>query len=336
MTEYGIDVSYHNGDINWAAVAGDGITYATIKATSGEANGGTESPAYFRAQAPAMARAIPLCGGYHWLKPIAQTSAAVQVQTFLDVMKQGLGGYEGRIVQLDVEEGRPADVRAWKAEWDRRTAGYPVALYLPDWLENQWGANRIGAFGFAVWWSSEYITGGKRRYRDLARNVTAAQWHDQDGVPARVLQFTSTAHVNGVGGNCDVNIYRGKLAELTALLTREGTDMAFTDAHAEMLENLHRIIYEGKRKNEPQTANGGVEIAWLVRAVNKLGSDFAEKQAALLAEVDGVEEADAQLLTAVRAIQAGDTTVLADAIVAKLGAAQAAVFLDALRGRLSA
>jgi lysozyme len=336
VTEYGIDVSYHNGLINWAAVAADGITYATIKATSGEADGGTDSPAYFRAQAPAMAQAIPLCGGYHWLKPIAQTSAAVQVQTFLDVMREGLGGHEGHIVQLDVEEGMPADVRAWKAEWDRRTDGYPVALYLPDWLENQWGTNRIGAFGFAAWWSSEYVTGSQRPYRTVAGGVTAAHWHSQDAVPADVLQFTSTAHVDGVSGNCDVNIYRGTLAQLTALLTREGNDMAFTNVHAEMLENLHRIVYEGKRKNDPQTSGGGIPIAYLVRALGELGSHITGSQEALLAKVDGVAATEAQILAAVGAIQTGDPDVVADAIVAKLGPAQAEVFLEALRGRLAA
>lgn len=109
-------------------------------------------------------------------------------------------------------------------------------------------------------------------------------------------------------------------------------DMAtFTDEHARKLEEVWRLLYEGKRLNDPQTAGGGVPIAWVVRTAAQLGADVEQ----VYGEVDSLEETDTQILAAVEAIQAGDPNALADAIVAKLGPAQAQATLDALYNRLA-
>lgn len=229
---YGIDVSYHNGPIDWARVKADGIEWATIKATSGEASGGSDSPAYFRAQAPAMARNTALCGGYHWLKPRAVTAVKKQVQTFLDVMDAGLGGYLGRIVQLDAEEDGlvPDDVTAWMDEWNTRSDAYPVAGYLPAWFESRWPGSKIGQFRFAAWWASRYVAGTGQPYLALARNIGATHWSADDGVTPAILQYTSTARVGGVTGNCDANQFRGTTAQLAAELTSsQEDDMSVND-----------------------------------------------------------------------------------------------------------
>lgn len=337
MTEYGIDVSYHNGGINWPAVRADGITFATIKATSGEASGGTDSPAYFRAQAPAMARAIPLCGGYHWLKPVSQTPAPVQVRTFIDVLQQGLGGYEGRLIQLDVEEGQPSDVRAWIAEWNRVTNHYPVALYLPRWLESGWAGSTMGGYGAAAWWSSMYVTGGLRPYRTVAAEVPASFWNTYDGAQTTLLQFTSTARINGVGGNCDVNAYRGTLAQLTALLTRED-DMPTAQEIAAAV-----WTYQLARPDAFDDGSGHHAGEALVGAVN--GSIRSAKTLARLdavattlgviaADVDQAEELGAQGITATREVAALVSAIQAndwDALAARLEASQRQSLTDALQ-----
>lgn len=330
MTEYGIDVSYHNGGINWPAVRADGITFATIKATSGEASGGTDSPAYFRAQAPLMARAIPLCGGYHWLKPVSQTPAAVQVRTFLDVLQQGLGGYEGRLIQLDVEEGGPSDVRAWMAEWNRVTDHYPIALYLPRWLESGWAGSSMGGYGAAAWWSSLYVNGNGRPYRTVAAEIPSGSWNTYDGAATTLLQFTSTAHVNGVGGYCDVNAYRGTLPQLTALLTRGDDDVLTAEEH-NWLKQINMLLHDGLRLGDSQTGPPDARPhAWIVRVFKELGVDLD----AIAADVDQAEELGAQAIAAthdvgvlVQAIQTGDW----DALAARLETAQRQSLTEALQ-----
>lgn len=110
-----------------------------------------------------------------------------------------------------------------------------------------------------------------------------------------------------------------------------GDDMS---AEAEnKIDEIHRMLHDGKRMgpDSGQTSNGGIPVAWIVRKV----SEIQATQALTLSEVDGTEEGQALILAAVQAIQAGDPDALADAIVAKLGPAQAQAVLDAMHARLA-
>ncbi len=73
----------------------------------------------------------------------------------------------------------------------------------------------------------------------------------------------------------------------------------------------------------------GIEVA--SRKIDAIAAQLG----VVIAEVDTLEESDAQILIAVAAIQAGDPDALADAIVAKLGPAQAQAMLDAMSARLA-
>lgn len=108
-------------------------------------------------------------------------------------------------------------------------------------------------------------------------------------------------------------------------------DMAFTDEDSRKLSEVHRLLYEGKRLNDPQTSGGGVPIAFLPRAVGQLGADLTQ----IYGEVDSLEETDAQILATVQAIQAGDPAAVAEAVVALMGETQANLVADVIRDRLA-
>src|SRR6267378_76848 len=61
----GIDVSNHNGSVNWARVAADGITFAHAKATEGTSY---RDPYYAQNHAGAKAHGIHF-GPYHFAQP---------------------------------------------------------------------------------------------------------------------------------------------------------------------------------------------------------------------------------------------------------------------------
>lgn len=113
-------------------------------------------------------------------------------------------------------------------------------------------------------------------------------------------------------------------SDISALLG--GDDM--TPDQDAMLTEVHRLLYEGKRTNDPQTAGGGVPIAWLPRVVREI-------ELALTATQADVDAAEAAVLAAIAAVPAGNPDVLATAIVAKLGPAQAQALLDAMAARLA-
>src|SRR3954467_11539067 len=93
----GIDVSHHNGTVNWHTVVVDGdVWWAATKATEG--NGFTSSALTTNRNGMASA-GIGYRGLYHWLN--ADSSAQAQADWYLS--KIGALA-EGEFVMLDAEE----------------------------------------------------------------------------------------------------------------------------------------------------------------------------------------------------------------------------------------
>lgn len=192
--------------------------FATLKASHGLTGTQAGLAEHWAREAPEMAASgIPLVGGCHRL--LAGVDVAAQIMAFTDAMRL-IGGYRGKLVQLDCEGADMGSVMKWMEMWNLATNHYPVLGYLPDWRESGWLGSDIASYGFAGWWASEYVAGESLRADELFATVTPAQWHPQDGVNPTILQFTSKAIIPGVPGLGDVNAFRGTLTELKALATR--------------------------------------------------------------------------------------------------------------------
>lgn len=221
---YGVDLNAWRGDVDWPALAawrnGDHrMAFATLKASHGAADAPPGVDAHWAREAPEMAASgIPLVGGCHRLT--LDAPVADQVSKFLSAMDV-IGGYAGRLVQLDCEAADQATIVAWMAEWNARTDHYPVLGYLPDWRESQWANSNLNEYGYGGWWASEYVE-GQGDPVGLATLITPEHWHAHDGVEPTILQYSSKGVVPGVEGTCDVNLFRGTLAELRELATRPG------------------------------------------------------------------------------------------------------------------
>lgn len=103
------------------------------------------------------------------------------------------------------------------------------------------------------------------------------------------------------------------------------------------LRETHRVLVEGKRLNDPQTSTGpdGISrpIPWLPRALQQVGIDTGK----VLSEVDTLEEGDAGILAAVRAIPpVGSGNIDTAAIVSELLEKLPPAVLDSLQDALSA
>lgn len=194
------------------------INFATLKAMHGARGVQPGLREHWEREAPEMATSgIPLVGACHRLLP--DIPALIQVADFLDALNV-IDGYEGRIIELDCEQGNPQAIRDWMVEWNHQTHGYPVMGYLPDWKESTWIGSDLSRYGFAGWWASEYVSGENLPALDLFSRITENHWHSHDGVSPTVLQFTSKALVPGVPGVCDVNAFRGTLTEFHSLTTK--------------------------------------------------------------------------------------------------------------------
>jgi len=96
MPSEGIDVSHHNGAINWPQVAAAGIRFTMIKATDGPAGHDPTFPANWAG----AANAGIVRGAYHFLRPA--TSAGAQVNNFTATV--GALGAHDLAPALDMED----------------------------------------------------------------------------------------------------------------------------------------------------------------------------------------------------------------------------------------
>lgn len=184
----GIDASHHQGDIDWAAVAGDGYEFAYLKASEGS----TFTDPRFADNRERARRAGLRVGGYHYFSLCS--GGAAQAAHFVGVLGEAGRGALPPAVDLELagscttppgRAGLLAEVRTFLDAVERATGREPVVYLYPEFE---------AAYGFAD------ELGG---YRQWVRNL--------DGRPRRdwwMWQRSATATVAGVRGPADVNVLR--------------------------------------------------------------------------------------------------------------------------------
>lgn len=182
----GIDISSHNGDIDFEALSAQGIRFALIKATEGST---FKDPAFHTNYSRAR-RAGMLTGAYHFFR--FETPGHMQAINLLNSVR-------GRRLDfpliIDIEEwGNPyirptEEITASLREMiDYLTeSGYPVMIYT-----NKDGHTRFidGRFDRMPLWI-------------CSLNSSPAN------TPWTIWQYSHTGGLRGLGGNVDLNTFRG-------------------------------------------------------------------------------------------------------------------------------
>jgi len=182
----GIDVSHHQGDIDWSQVAGDDVTFAYVKASEG---GDFKDGAFARNWAGAGAAGLSR-GAYHYFS-LCQPGRK-QAENFLSVLPEDK---DMLAPMLDLEftgncASRPSvdDVLREVSEFTtlvEQARGKQIIFYSPEdfylaYLKDQ-GLNRR-LWARSIWHSPAY-----------AKDWTAWQYHNRGSV-------------KGVAGNVDLNV----------------------------------------------------------------------------------------------------------------------------------
>jgi lysozyme len=193
----GIDVSHHQGAINWGAVARSGQVFAICKASEGSSSRDSRFAANW-----AGIRSVGMVrGAYHFLR--SDSDPRAQARHFLSIV----GNVEGSLTALDVESSggsRPtaAQARAFKQEFAQRTGGHPLIIYTGRWYWHGVLGNPFGA-DLGPLWHSAYTSTPGPLYGGWSRFTF---W-----------QYSQTGRVAGISGNVDLNHFYGDRAALAAL-----------------------------------------------------------------------------------------------------------------------
>jgi lysozyme len=206
----GIDVSNHQGLIDWAVVARAGVRFSLCKATEGF----TFTDARFAANvAGARAHGI-IPGAYHFTRP---GDGAAQCDRFLSVV----GRLAGILVALDVEARDTTDEAiAWLRRFARRVPGRQVLLYSNRGLWAMSGGGSVAGLPVVGWHAGAgngyYTTAsGSLAHQAGATNLRPQAFAGMDTVP--MVQFTDHADIPGISGHVDGDVWLGSLDQLRGL-----------------------------------------------------------------------------------------------------------------------
>ena len=197
QTTYGIDVSYYQGNIDWAAVAGAGVEFAIIRVSDGI---GFHDPKFAQNWAGAKANGI-IRGTYQFFRsdddPIAQADLLIETMGALDP------GDLPPVVDVESTDGvdnatRAARLQVWLDRVEAAVGAAPI-IYTGGYF---WQDNVGRDFSRYPLWHAGY-TGG------TCPSTVANQWSDW-----AFWQFGSTGRVAGISGNVDENRFNGSLQQL--------------------------------------------------------------------------------------------------------------------------
>jgi len=181
---YGIDVSHHQGSINWDMVATDpNASFVYIKGTESSSHVDDE---YQRNIREARRLGIPV-GTYHFFNPKA--SGLIQFENFssnFDIKMQDL------IPVVDVEHRGRVSYGHFHSQ---------LKFFLEE-VERVYGVRPIIYTGVNFY--NSYLSGMYKKYKFFIARYNAEEQPELcDDVPIVLWQFTSQGYVNGIKGHVD-------------------------------------------------------------------------------------------------------------------------------------
>lgn len=192
----GIDVSHHQGPIDWKRVAADDVAFAIMKATEG----GDHLDTLFAGNLPSALEAGLAVGAYHFFtfcRPGIE-----QAQNFIAAVPRDPRllppavdiEFHGNCPERPSPEKLRAELMAFLAPVEAHF-GKPAVIYLPDEAGDRYGAVMPDR---AHW------------VRSLTRFPDRSDWI--------YWQYSDTGRVDGIEGDVDLNVFWGDREAFQTLL----------------------------------------------------------------------------------------------------------------------
>jgi GH25 family lysozyme M1 (1,4-beta-N-acetylmuramidase) len=197
----GIDVSYHQGSINWSRVAGAGVGFAYIRSSAGTLTSDAE---YANNRAAARAAGLA-AGAYHFGNPdSAPNDAANEASWFLQNAAIRSGDLLP-VLDLEVSNGLgESALTAWAQSWLEEVEAATGVKPIVYTNRNFWSGSMANTDWFARngyrLWIAHWTTATQP-------TLPASDWAGQGWT---FWQHSSTGTVPGISGNVDLDRFNGK------------------------------------------------------------------------------------------------------------------------------
>ena len=197
----GIDVSYHQGVIDWQQVVAGGKKFAFVRATAGTLTADTAYAAnYWGAHDAGLS-----VGSYHFANPdFAPNDAINEANWFLQNAAIWTGDMRP-VLDLEVSNGLdPGSLSVWAQTWlsgvSASTGVRPIIYTNANfWATSMANTDWFARNGYSVLWIANWTTAS-------APSVPAGNWA---GNGWSVWQHTSAGAVPGISGLVDLDRFNG-------------------------------------------------------------------------------------------------------------------------------
>ena len=197
----GIDVSYHQGTVNWSQVAAAGKRFAFVRATAGTL---TADTAYWTNRSGARAAGLAV-GSYHYANPDSAFNDASNEAGWFLRNSMITSGDLVPVLDLEVSNGLdPASLTAWAQTWlsqvSATTGVRPIIYTNPNfWSSSMANTDWFARNGYPVLWIAHWTTA-------TAPIVPAGGW---GGSGWTFWQHSGTGTVPGIVGQVDLDRFNG-------------------------------------------------------------------------------------------------------------------------------
>jgi GH25 family lysozyme M1 (1,4-beta-N-acetylmuramidase) len=275
---FGIDVSNHNGNMNWSRVKQEGYDFASAKATEGS----TFKDPYWDSNHQGMADHMDAYWAYHYVWPndpagqarncrelIGSTDVPVMMDT--ENMRAYITGEQLRDV-----------IKAFQDE------GFTVPLdYLPYWYWSGY-MHSCDLTGTPPQVASAYHHNVPDAGWNLAKYVEDSDFAPVGGVNCVIVQCASTGIVAN-HDNVDIDVYRGTIQELQSLIATKKDDTMTPDKvrkaalnelyknHREAYETITADVFETPWTTEASKVNPCWELVSMLTDIWKRIVDIEKK-----------------------------------------------------------
>jgi GH25 family lysozyme M1 (1,4-beta-N-acetylmuramidase) len=211
----GIDVSHHQGNIDWSSVYNSGKKFAFAKSTEGV---GFTDPNFDKNMGEAHTAGM-LIGAYHYARPDLGNDAADEARYFVSVAGKYLkDGYLRPA--LDLEEGASlgkAALSNWVHEWMntvKSETGIEPIIYVYSDYANNYLDNSMTEYNL---WIAHWRC-------DTGTPPNTGIWTDWDFWQYYSPNYCGQNSVPGISGGVDLDIFDGDMSSLYAFVITGGTD----------------------------------------------------------------------------------------------------------------
>ncbi len=205
----GIDVSHHQGNVNWHAVAEAGISFAFVKAT----DGGTFTDPQFGTNWIGVKDAGIIRGAYHFFRPAKPVDS--QVENFVRTVREIGDGDLPPVLDLEEAPTPHGD------EWEDVSGEQRVPLVL-TWLEAV--EARLGQKPI-IYTRRGFVTLELPNPAPLAQHLLWIAHFTSKSTPTvpsiwstwTFWQYSDGGKVDGIVGHVDLDRFNGSSSDLAAL-----------------------------------------------------------------------------------------------------------------------